>query len=124
MEDVVQGTHKIQNLDEVLKGYAKELKILENQIVYLQALKNSLDSVEAESEEIDAKIQELEDLKMKVVEKKEREEKWKGIDLGVQKEFASLLGEKLEKDMGKYVYGIEFFDNAYQKESGMRYSLG
>ena len=100
------------------------MKQHESQILYLQALKNSLSSVSLESTDIDEKIQELEDLKVKALENKEKEEKWKKTDFGAQLEFASLLGVKLEKDMGKYTYEIEFFESAYQKENGMRYSLG
>lgn len=124
LEDVIQGAYKMQGLDDNLKSYEKQLKRLENEIKAFNAFKHSLDAIEVETEEIDEKIQELEDEKISVWNKKDKESKWKNFDFGSQQEFASLLGKKLEMTIGKYEYGIEFFDNAYQSEGHMKYSLG
>lgn len=114
----------MQGLEDNLKSYEKQLKNLESQIKSLKAFKNGLEGIEVETEEIDEQIQELEDEKSEVWNKKDKESKWKGVDFGSQQEFASLLGKKLEMNAGKYDYGIEFFDNAYQSEGNMKYSLG
>lgn len=48
----------------------------------------------------------------------------KTLDIGKYHEFGDLIGKKLETEIQKYSYVIDFFEKAYQKDGNIQYSLG
>ena len=100
------------------------MEALEARIKTFEGYKDALQELGEGFDHVTAMIVKLGSQKRELEAEIEKLSKIRKLDLGKNNEFGALIGKKVETEVGRYTYVIEFFENAYQKEGITQYSLG
>lgn len=110
---------------------ADKIKEINAKINEIDRKKKNLESLSFAFAEVEESVTEVvEAVETLDKERKELEKELKNIeniqslDIGKYHEFGDLIGKKLETEIQKYGYIIEFFEKASQKDGNTKYSLG
>lgn len=124
LQDVITFSQRSKNFSKDKEKFKSELLEIENQVSILESLKVAAQNNGLNIDDISPGLEGVYSEKRRLEGLIEKIGKIENIDFGKNKEFGSLLDQKIELPMGKYTYGVEFFERAYQKEEGQQYSLG
>ncbi|OMJ70156.1 hypothetical protein SteCoe_31935 [Stentor coeruleus] len=124
LQDVIMFSQKFKNIKKDKEKFKNDLSEIENQISILESLKLAAQESGLNLDELSPGLEGVYSEKRRLENLIEKIGKIENLDFGKNKEFGILLDQKIELPIGKYTYGVEFFEKAYQKEDSQHYSLG